>query len=996
MSKSCCAATCSRWTRRLAAAIAATMAFASAGVMPADAAVQDTEGPLILNTWISPDHVDVIDGPQQVTVRLEVEDQGSGLAIGSPSLEPASANRGGADPVSGQSMTLVSGDRFKGIYETTFTFSEGIYPGDWVFWPRIVDSAGNRYQPDDAFNSIGTYLNVVSVADNTPPTVKSSLNRTIVDITDGPGRATVTVNAEDPGVGIPADATIRIGDLYNGPAFPNASIHPNLGIFVGNFEYPKYSPDNDWRGTKTYWIRELADANGNSSGLSYGGTYMVATRPLRGKRPDLRSSEGTLTAVWAAHYDMLGVLEYEAEISGSAGVRTIRTSTTEASLNDLPAGTYTVRVRARNQLGWGEWTTPSDPLIHTLVTLTGSTPAISGAPMVGRTLSATTGIWTTGSTFTYQWLADGIAVSGATGATLVLAPDHVGETMTVQITGSKPGYTILSKKSAATAAVTAGPFSAAPTPKITGTAMVGSILTANPGTWSPTPATLQYQWYRDGVPIAGATTATRTLTATDAGAPLTVKVTGTKPGYTTAAMTSTPTAAVAKASLITAAPTITGTARVGSTLTANPGSWTPTPGALTYQWYRSGMPVTGARAATRLLTADDAGSTLTVQVTGSRPGYTTAVMSSVPTGPVAKASLVTALPTIIGTAKVGSTLTANPGTWAPAPVTLKYQWYRSGVAIIGATTATRMLALNDAGATLTVQVTGTKNGYTTASVTSAPTAGVPAASLAVAVPTIVGTAKVGSTLTALTGLWGPAPVALTYQWYAGGVVIPGANLSTYEATAAYVGKTVTVTVTGTKAGYFTSTKVSAATAAVAKGSLVSATPTVTGYARVGSTLTASTGTWEPATVTLHYQWYRSGVAIVGANTAAYKPTVADLTKVLTVKVTGSQTGYTSRSKTSTATATVTMGLVGPDPIISGGSAFFSTLTVYPGAWSPDTVTLRYQWYRDGVPVIGATAATFTPDWDDLWYERLITVRVSASKTGYTTVKKTSLPYRTWI
>ena len=44
-----------------------------------------------------------------------------------------------------------------------------------------------------------------------------------------------------------------------------------------------------------------------------------------------------------------------------------------------------------------------------------------------------------------------------------------------------------------------------------------------------------------------------------------------------------------------------------------------------------------------------------------------------------------------------------------------------------------------------------------------------------AVPTITGAAKVGSTLTAVPGTWGPAPVSLAYQWKAGGVVILGAT-----------------------------------------------------------------------------------------------------------------------------------------------------------------------------------------------------------------------------
>ena len=116
---------------------------------------------------------------------------------------------------------------------------------------------------------------------------------------------------------------------------------------------------------------------------------------------------------------------------------------------------------------------------------------------------------------------------------------------------------------------------------------------------------------------------------------------------------------------------------------------------------------------------------------------------------------------------------------------------------------------------MTVTVTGSKAGYTTVKKTSAVTAAVVAVALSPApVPTITGTAKVGSVLTAVPGTWGPAPVALTYQWNASGVAIVGANQSTLTPTASLVGKTVTVTVTGSKAGYTTVKKTSAATAAV--------------------------------------------------------------------------------------------------------------------------------------------------------------------------------------
>jgi len=81
--------------------------------------------------------------------------------------------------------------------------------------------------------------------------------------------------------------------------------------------------------------------------------------------------------------------------------------------------------------------------------------------------------------------------------------------------------------------------------------------------------------------------------------------------------------------------------------------------------------------------------------------------------------LTTATPKIAGTAKVGRTLTAKPGTWGPKGTKLHYQWYRSGKAIKGATGKTHKATAADAGRKLTVKVTGTRSGYLSASKTSA-------------------------------------------------------------------------------------------------------------------------------------------------------------------------------------------------------------------------------------------------------------------------------------
>lgn len=66
------------------------------------------------------------------------------------------------------------------------------------------------------------------------------------------------------------------------------------------------------------------------------------------------------------------------------------------------------------------------------------------------------------------------------------------------------------------------------------------------------------------------------------------------------------------------------------------------------------------------------------------------------------------------------------------------------------------------------------------------------------VPTISGTAKVGQTLTAAVGTWTGTPgPAYSYQWKVAGVAVSGAVASTYVPKTADIGKTVTVTVTGT-------------------------------------------------------------------------------------------------------------------------------------------------------------------------------------------------------
>jgi serine protease len=408
------------------------MVAAGAGVVPANAGAQDTAAPVVLSLWISHRTVDVVNGPVQVTVRAEVQDPGSGLEPGTPWLHPQNVRANYAVP--GQVMTLVSGDRFQGTYESTFTFPEHITSGNWNFTPYLRDLAGNWDQLVPA--SVG--VSVVSLEDKDAPTVTASLKSSntadgsgIVDITDGPATVEITADAYDAGIGFGADTKgiISAGGLGYDVASSSTDLH--RATFTATYTYPQYVYrehrewyDLDPRGWYSFEVSTIWDANGNTTRSLPVGRLLVATRPLRGKRPDLRTSEGSVTATWSATSDprdyLLEVLEYEAEFAGAGSVRTVRTNATEASLDDLPAGTYSVRVRARNELGWGEWTTPSEPVVHTGAA-TPVTPApvtftdVDGTAEDTYTIPATTGVDIVGG-----------APGSAPKASVTVAPDVEG------------------------------------------------------------------------------------------------------------------------------------------------------------------------------------------------------------------------------------------------------------------------------------------------------------------------------------------------------------------------------------------------------------------------------------------------------------------------------------------------------------------------------------------------------------------------------------------
>jgi hypothetical protein len=168
-------------------------------------------------------------------------------------------------------------------------------------------------------------------------------------------------------------------------------------------------------------------------------------------------------------------------------------------------------------------------------------------------------------------------------------------------------------------------------PTITGTPTVGKTLTAGDGTWTNTPTSYAYQWLRCGsagascVKVANGTQKTYTLVGADAGHTMRVSVTATNAdGSATARSAQTAAVTPATSGVVpknTAAPTITGTAKEGETLTADPGTWSGNPTSYTYQWQRcdvdvaSCFNVVGDTAKTYSVDAIDVGYRLRVLVT---------------------------------------------------------------------------------------------------------------------------------------------------------------------------------------------------------------------------------------------------------------------------------------------------------------------------------------------------------------------------------------------
>lgn len=174
-------------------------------------------------------------------------------------------------------------------------------------------------------------------------------------------------------------------------------------------------------------------------------------------------------------------------------------------------------------------------------------PVVSGSAKFNSTLSASAGTWdVTGATAKYQWLRNGVAISGATAAKYKLTSADVAKKISVKVTATKATYKNGSAISAAVTVAKADAPKATKAPSITGTAKFNSTLKVKAGTWNVSGVKYKYQWLRNGKTIKNATKSSYKLTSADVAKKITVKVTATKANYKNGTKTSKATAKVAK------------------------------------------------------------------------------------------------------------------------------------------------------------------------------------------------------------------------------------------------------------------------------------------------------------------------------------------------------------------------------------------------------------------------------------------------------------------
>ena len=502
-------------------------------------------------------------------------------------------------------------------------------------------------------------------------------------------------------------------------------------------------------------------------------------------------------------------------------------------------------------------------------------PTIGGTARVGESLTASTsdiadadGL--ANASFTYQWLADDLDISGATGSSYTVVTADAGKVIKVTVSFTDDAGNEESVTSAATAVVTQPPLTASthdvPESHDGATAFTFELRFSEEPGGGFSATTLRDQ----ALTVSGGTiTNVRQL---ETGKNLKWEITLQPSGNEEVTVILLPTIdcadhdaictgdgrglSVGQAILVlgppnsaaSGAPTINGTAQVGEILTASTSDISDADGlanaSFTYQWLADDADINGATTSSYTAVAADAGKAIKVRVSFTDDAGNEESVTSLATAAVTQPPL-TATTHDGPESHDGATaftfdlrFSEEPASGFSYATVQNHAFTVTGGSVSnvrrlepGKNVLWEITVTPDSDADVTVAVNPTTDCSAEGAICNADggklsgglalvVPGPPQNSAANGAPTINGTAQVGETLTASTAgisdADGLANVIFTYQWLADDTEIDGATSGTYTPADADVGKAIKVRVTFTDDAGNDESLTSAATTAVAK------------------------------------------------------------------------------------------------------------------------------------------------------------------------------------
>ena len=566
--------------------------------------------------------------------------------------------------------------------------------------------------------SINSSSGTISGTPTTPGAYSGTLSLTSGGVTNNyPYNQTVNAASGTPVITSALTATGTAGQAFaftlsasNGPTSYNVGTLPSGLSFTNDVNNPQISGTPTTAGTYTVSV----SAN-NGSGTGASSTLTITINPA-GPVPAITSATSASAALNAAFTYTITATNGPITSFATSGLPlnlSLNTSSGVISGTATVAGVYTVGLSAANSNGMGSATNLT-LTVGALSAITSTSLSATSGQAATLQLTATN----SPTSFNVSGLPSWLSLTNASTGVLSGTPPSTGTfTFTVganNTVGTGASTTVTLTVSSAGGGGGGGGGGGATAPTITTqpsslSVTAGSSATFTVAASGTSPFT--YQWSKGGVAITGATSASYTIAATqitDSGN-YAVLVSNSGGSATSTSATLTVTAVVTPASIATQPASLSVSAGSSATFTVVAAGTSP----IAYQWNKNGTAISGATSSSYTIaatqTTDNGGYTVLVSNSGGSATSATATLTvTVFVTPVTIMTQPAAQSVAVGGSATFTVAATGTGT-------LTYQWYKNGLAISGATSASVALSnlqRTDNGDVISVIVSGTSGSVT--------------------------------------------------------------------------------------------------------------------------------------------------------------------------------------------------------------------------------------------------------------------------------------------